>query len=131
MNRQEATEVAKDYLTSYVETLTEHSPKGNRKAYVCPLCGSGNGRSKTGAFTITPDGHSWKCFSCDKGGDTLDLIGYVEDITDYNTKIQCAGELFNLDIETSTEYQKQDKNAQNTDTRMSVYTQKLRRKPIT
>lgn len=41
MNRQKATEVIKDYLTSYVETLTDHSAKGNRKAYVCPICGSG------------------------------------------------------------------------------------------
>ena len=108
MNRQEATEVAKEYLESYVENITEHSAKGNRKAYVCPICGSGTGRNKTGAFTITPDGHSWKCFACDRGGDTLDLIGYVEDISDYKTKIARAAELFNLDIEEPTEYQKQD-----------------------
>ena len=108
VNRQEATEVAKEYLESYVENITEHSAKGNRKAYVCPLCGSGTGRNKTGAFTITPDGHSWKCFACDRGGDTLDLIGYVEDISDYKTKIARAAELFNLDIEASAEYQNQD-----------------------
>lgn len=122
MNRQEATEVIKDYLTSYVENITEHSAKGNRKAYVCPLCGSGTGRNKTGAFTITPDGHSWKCFACDRGGDTLDLIGYVEDISDYKTKIARAGELFNLDIEAPAEYQNQDKTAQNTDTHNSIHT---------
>lgn len=122
MNRQEATEVAKEYLESYVESITEHSAKGNRKAYVCPLCGSGTGRNKTGAFTITPDGHSWKCFACDKGGDTLDLIGYVEDISDYKTKIARAGELFNLDIEAPAEYQNQDKTAQNTDTHNSIHT---------
>ncbi|MCE2153922.1 toprim domain-containing protein, partial [Streptococcus thermophilus] len=108
MNRQEATEIAKEYLVSYVETLTDHSAKGNRKAYVCPLCGSGTGRNKTGAFTITKDGLSWKCFACDKGGDTLDLIGYVEDITDYSAKVTRAGELFNLDIEAPAEYQNQD-----------------------
>ena len=108
MNRQEATEVAKEYLESYVENITEHSAKGNRKAYVCPICGSGTGRNKTGAFTITKDGLKWKCFACDKGGDTLDLIGYVEDISDYKTKIARAGELFNLDIEAPTEYQNQD-----------------------
>lgn len=108
MNRQEATEVAKEYLISYVETLTDHSAKGNRKAYVCPICGSGTGRSKTGAFTITPDGHSWKCFACDRGGDTLDLIGYLEDIDDYSAKVTRAGELFNLDIEAHEEHQNQD-----------------------
>lgn len=122
MDRQEATEVIKDYLTSYVETLTDHSAKGNRKAYVCPLCGSGTGRSKTGAFTITPDGHSWKCFSCERGGDTLDLIGYVEGLENFNDKIERAGELFNLEIEAPVEYQKQDKTAQNTDTHISIHT---------
>ena len=122
MNRQEATEVAKEYLESYVESITDHSAKGNRKAYVCPLCGSGTGRNKTGAFTITPDGHSWKCFACDRGGDTLDLIGYVEGIDDYNSKLTRAGELFNLDIEAPAEYQNQDKTAQNTDTYNSIHT---------
>ena len=116
MDRQTATEALKERLTEYVENITEHSAKGNRKAYVCPICGSGTGRNKTGAFTITPDGHSWKCFACDRGGDTLDLIGYVEDISDYKTKIARAAELFNLDIEAPTEYQNQDKTAQNTDT---------------
>ena len=109
MNRQEATEVAKEYLESYVESITDHSAKGNRKAYVCPLCGSGTGRNKTGAFTITPDGLKWKCFACDKGGDTLDLIGYVEGIDDYNSKLKRAGELFNVTIDTpAREYQNQD-----------------------
>lgn len=124
MNRQEATEVAKEYLVSYVETLTDHSTKGSRKAYVCPLCGSGTGRNKTGAFTITKDGLSWKCFACDKGGDTLDLIGYLEDIDDYSAKVARAGELFNLDIdiEAPVEYQKQDRTAQNTDTNTNMHT---------
>lgn len=120
MNRQEATEVAKEYLESYVENITEHSAKGNRKAYVCPICGSGTGRNKTGAFTITKDGLKWKCFACDRGGDTLDLIGYVEDIDDYSAKVTRAAELFNLDIEAPAEYQKQDKTAQNTDTHINI-----------
>lgn len=123
MNRQEATEVAKEYLVSYVESITEHSTKGNRRAYVCPICGSGTGRNKTGAFTITPDGLSWKCFACDRGGDTLDLIGYVEDLNDYSAKVTRAVELFNLniDIEAPVEYQKQDRTAQNTHINSSMH----------
>lgn len=116
MDRQEATEVAKEYLESYVESITEHSSRGNRKAYVCPICGSGTGRSKTGAFTITKDGLKWKCFACDKGGDTLDLIGYLEDIDDYSAKVTRAGELFNLDIEAHEEHQNQDTTTQKTET---------------
>lgn len=126
MDRQEVTEALKERLTEYVESITDHSAKGNRKAYVCPLCGSGTGRSKTGAFTITPDGKSWKCFACDRGGDTLDLIGYLENIDDYSAKVTRAGELFNMNIDaTAREYQNQDKTAQNTDntdTHNSIHT---------
>ncbi|MGQ7394036.1 DnaB-like helicase C-terminal domain-containing protein [Streptococcus suis] len=123
MDRQTATEAVKERLTEYVESITDHSRKGNKKAYVCPLCGSGTGRNATGAFTITPDGNSWKCFACDKGGDTLDLIGYVEGIDDYNSKLKRAGELFNVTIDApAREYQNQDKTAQNTDTHNSIHT---------
>ena len=108
MDRQTATEAVKERLTEYVESITDHSRKGNKKAYVCPICGSGTGRNKTGAFTITKDGLKWKCFACDRGGDTLDLIGYLEDIDDYSAKVTRAAELFNLDIEAPTEYQNQD-----------------------
>lgn len=123
MDRQTATEAVKERLTEYVESITDHSRKGNKKAYVCPLCSSGTGRNATGAFTITTDGNSWKCFACDKGGDTLDLIGYVEGIDDYNSKLTRAGELFNMNIDaTAREYQNKDKTAQNTDTRNSIHT---------
>lgn len=123
MNKQEVTEAVKERLTEYVESITDHSRKGNKKAYICPLCSSGTGRNATGAFTITPDGNSWKCFACDKGGDTLDLIGYVEGIDDYNSKLTRAGELFNMTIDApAREHQNQDKTAQNTDTRNSIHT---------
>ena len=123
MNKQEVTEAVKERLTEYVESITDHSRKGNKKAYICPLCSSGTGRNATGAFTITPDGNSWKCFACDKGGDTLDLIGYVEGIDDYNSKLTRAGELFNMTIDVpAREYQNKDKTAQNTDTRNSIHT---------
>ena len=123
MNNQEVTEAVKERLTEYVESITDHSRKGNKKAYICPLCSSGTGRNATGAFTITPDGNSWKCFACDKGGDTLDLIGYVEGIDDYNSKLTRAGELFNMTIDVpAREHQNQDKTAQNTDTRNSIHT---------
>lgn len=131
MDRQEATEVAKEYLESYVESITEHSSKGNRKAYICPICGSGTGRNATGAFTITKDGSKWKCFACDKGGDTLDLIGYLEDIDDYSAKVTRAGELFNLDIEAPTEYQRQDTTAHNTNTQTNMHTDKTAQKTET
>jgi len=50
------------------------SPK-ERGKYLCPLCGSGtHGAGSTAALSIKPDGIHWKCFSCDAGGDIVDLV---------------------------------------------------------
>ncbi|MEW4353762.1 DnaB-like helicase C-terminal domain-containing protein [Streptococcus pneumoniae] len=88
----------KDKLVNYVEGLTEHSFKGNRKGYTCPSCGSGTGKNKTGAFAIQNDGRRWKCFSCGNSGDIFDLIGLVEGLDDFPSRLKRASELFNIDI---------------------------------
>ena len=119
MDRQEAREQLKGYLRRYVESVTQKSKGANM--YVCPLCGSGSGRNGTGAFSIK-DGTSWKCFSCNEGGDIFDLIGKYEGITDYSEQLKRAGELFGVSIdsyrataqEDFREYQKQPKTEQYT-----------------
>ena len=68
----------KPYLTDYVNTITTRSKSG---LYVCPLCGSGTGSHRTGAFSITKDGQRWKCFGCDRGGDIFDLCAEYEHVT--------------------------------------------------
>jgi replicative DNA helicase len=50
MERQEAIKQLKGQLRAYVESITQKSKGANM--YVCPLCGSGTGRHKTGAFSI-------------------------------------------------------------------------------
>lgn len=45
---------------------------------VCPLCGSGTGAKKTGAFSVRADGQGWTCFSCGERGDVFDLAEKVE-----------------------------------------------------
>ena len=69
-------EEEKSYLKVYIDQISEPSRKGGKGAYICPLCHSGEGRNRTGAFHIY-DETQWKCFSCDRGGDIFDLIGYV------------------------------------------------------
>lgn len=96
MNRQDARDQLRQFLKPYVESITSRSKGANM--YVCPLCGSGSGRNGTGAFSIK-DGTSWKCFSCDKGGDIFDLIGVVEGIADYSDQLKRAGELFGVTID--------------------------------
>lgn len=92
-------------LKTYVDHITEKS-QGNM--YVCPLCGSGTGKSGTGAFSIK-DGETWKCFSCDEGGDIFDLIGKVEGIRDYPEQISRAASFLGV------EYQNNYKTEQYTD----------------
>lgn len=92
-------ELIKPHLKDYVDEISVHSKKGDRESYICPLCGSGNGKNKTGAFFINKTGLRWKCFACDKSGDLLDLIGYVEGIEDFNDQLRRGGELFNIPVE--------------------------------
>jgi len=101
--------------------------------YVCPLCHSGEGHNGTGAFSIK-DGTTWKCFSCNEGGDIFDLIGKYEGIADHSEQLKRAGELFGVTIDShrstaredfSPEYQNQPKNERYTqgDIHKTAYTQ--------
>lgn len=119
MDRQGAREQLKGKLRDYVESITKKSKGANM--YVCPLCGSGTGSHRTGAFSIK-DGTSWKCFSCNEGGDIFDLIGKYEGIADHSERLKRAGELFGVTIdpykataqEDFREYQNYTKNEQYT-----------------
>ena len=81
----------KPYLREYVERITEKS-RNQRDQYVCPFCGSGTGKHRTGAFTVFPD-HHFKCFSCGETGDIFDLIEKYENLTKHEAT-QRAIELF-------------------------------------
>lgn len=122
MDRDTAREELKGYLTEYVQSITNSSRKAGRGMYTCPICGSGTGKSKTGAFSITPDGTSWKCFACQQGGDIFDLIGKVENLTDHTAQLERASALFGVPVDsysgTRPEYQKQAKSGQYTHSSM-------------
>ena len=97
MNRDEAREELKGQLRDYVESITAKSKGANM--YVCPLCGSGTGKNKSGAFKVYEDSQSWTCHKCGKSGDIFDLIGIKEGIPDYNDQLKRAGELFGVTID--------------------------------
>jgi hypothetical protein len=86
-------------LSTYVENIAQRSRGG---FHVCPICGSGNGPNKSGAFSIHGDGEHWKCFSCGLGGDLFDLIGRVEKISDFISQKKRAEELFGNTLSTGT-----------------------------
>ena len=131
MERQDAREQLKGYLRNYVESVTQKSKGAN--LYVCPLCGSGTGKSGTGAFSIK-NGTSWKCFSCNAGGDIFDLYGAINGTADHNEQLRGLSELYGVQVASyrSTaqedfrpEYQNPAKNERYTHNSIhtSVYTQ--------
>ena len=98
MDYSKAREELKPRLKDYVERTTAKSKGANM--YVCPICGSGTGKSHTGAFSIDKkDPTRWKCFSCGRGGDLFDLIGEVEHISEPLAQLQRAGELYGIDLQ--------------------------------
>lgn len=115
MNRDQAKEELKGRLREYVERITEPDRRAGRNMYKCPLCSSGHSdsRSSNGAFSLTSKGDQWRCFSCDKGGDIFNLIGWAENIPDFNDQLKRAAELFNITID--TEYTSNTMYTQNTE----------------
>ena len=65
----------KSYLLDYVQEITEPSKNGGKNQYICPLCNSGTGSHRSGAFTVYPDTNSYKCFACGSSGDIYTLYG--------------------------------------------------------
>lgn len=131
MERQDAREQLKGYLRNYVESVTQKSKGAN--LYVCPLCGSGTGKSGTGAFSIK-NGTSWKCFSCNAGGDIFDLYGAINGTADHNEQLKGLSELYGIQVASyrstaqedfKPEYQNHAKSEQYTHDSIhtSVYTQ--------
>lgn len=131
MERQDAREQLKGYLRNYVERVTQKSKGAN--LYVCPLCGSGTGKSGTGAFSIK-NGTSWKCFSCNAGGDIFDLYGAINGTADHNEQLKGLSELYGIQVASyrstaqedfKPEYQNHAKSEQYTHNSIhtSVYTQ--------
>lgn len=131
MERQDAREQLKGYLRNYVESVTQKSKGAN--LYVCPLCGSGTGKSGTGAFSIK-NGTSWKCFSCNAGGDIFDLYGAINGTADHNEQLRGLSELYGVRVASyrstaqedfSPEYQNPAKNERYTHNSIhtSAYTQ--------
>ena len=101
-------------LRSYVERITQPDRRAGANMYKCPFCGSGShgGRKSDGAFSITPDGLAWKCFSCGKGGDIFTLIGLYEGLDDFKDQARRAAEIGGFSL--PSEYTKKAEKAKDT-----------------
>lgn len=112
-------ESIRPYLQNYVNSITE--PSKGRNMYVCPLCGSGKGKSRTGAFGIYDNGIKWKCQACGKGGDVIDLIGEYENITDFTDRVKRLGEVLGVTIATEKDNTHAEQPQQETATNFLQY----------
>ena len=86
----------KKALPLYVDQITQKSRKGN---YICPICKSGTGPNKTGAFSVFDNGKSWQCFSCHNAGDIFKLIELVENKASFTEQAARAAEIAGIKID--------------------------------
>lgn len=84
----------KSYLKAYVESVTTKSKYG---LYICPLCHSGTGKRKTGAFSVK-DNH-WECFACDSKGDIFDLYGLINNESSFRRQAEAIANHFGVELE--------------------------------
>ncbi len=75
----------KQHLIDYVTEITEPSRNGSKNQYICPLCKSGTGSHRSGAFTVYPDSNTYNCFACGANGDIFNLYGELNHINDFPT----------------------------------------------
>ena len=101
-NEEAIKQQLKGQLRNYVESITEKSRGKNQ--YVCPLCSSGTGKNRTGAFTITDTGDNWKCFACNEGGDIFDLVGKKRGLTGYKEQLDYLKGLYGYSLEANNNY---------------------------
>ncbi|MDE5569211.1 MAG: toprim domain-containing protein [Ruminococcus sp.] len=89
-------EKIKPLLLDYVHEITEPSKSGGTNQYICPLCKSGTGRNRTGAFTVYPETNSYHCFACGASGDIFKLYGAVNQITEFKDIIKELESKYNI-----------------------------------
>lgn len=88
-----------DYIDALLEVQTRLSD-GTPFQAVCPICGSGTGAHRTGAFTLNPhDPEHWKCFACDEVGDVFDLAGVLNGTDKLSEQAALVAEWAHIDLD--------------------------------
>lgn len=97
-------EKLKRYLPKYLGSIAR---KRRHDLYNCPFCGSGTGKKGTPALSLYENGMKWKCFSCGKGGDIINLFYEVNHMADtpenFKYAVKTLSEEFHLVSATASE----------------------------
>ena len=113
---------AKEYIVQHPEVFLELDNRSRNgyhssSSYVCPICGSGTGKTGTG---LTPfdrvDKTHFYCWAnnCFHHNDVIDIIGKVYGLTNYNDKLKKACEIYGIEynkLKCDPEYSKNKNNA--------------------
>lgn len=102
MINEQDKQALKGSLANYLQAIAE---KGKGGKYNCPICGSGTGKHHTSAFSIAPDGQSWKCFSCNHGGDVFELAALVNKLDlkgDFNKVANIVADAVGYNLQDAT-----------------------------
>ena len=91
MTREEVQDYIREHATEYF------TRDKSRKGYICPICGSGNGRKGTG-ITENPKsrGHFTCWAGCFSNADIFEIIGRVHNTTDFNEIFSRACDSFGV-----------------------------------
>ena len=123
-------EEAKEYIVNNPgEWLTRD---GSGEGYVCPICGSGSGKSGTGLrqYPGSKTGTHWHCFACGFHGDMVDFAGKVKygvepqgraDVAGYRRAFEAAREAYGITVDrTGTDYRPLERRAVAAEARYKV-----------
>lgn len=76
----------------------EYLTKSKGKLFVCPFCGSGTIKKKTGAVKLHENTNTWHCFACGKTGDVIDLYRNKTGAS-YNEALSLLANSLNITID--------------------------------
>ena len=102
MDYNRAKEEIKNRWEEIISQITSPAKErvNGHTSYICPLCGHGTHGDGLAVNPRSKDRKGLKCFgSCNFSGDIIDLIGEVENITDYPEKLKRAGEYIGITID--------------------------------
>ena len=87
---------ARDYMHEHGTEIFERDKSG--KGWICPICESGSGPHGTGI--TSKDGVHFTCWAgCFTNCDVIDIIGQIENITEYPAKLEAAARRFGITID--------------------------------
>lgn len=96
VNLDTSKDLIKSKLLEYINEIT--TPSSGKNQYICPLCGSGTGKSHTGAFTVYPDTNTYKCFACGITGDIFSLYQAKNNVS-FKIALQELSKKYNIPLE--------------------------------